>query len=59
MESMGRSYLGGSGYALSVWIATASSIVMLLYGYDEVCFAPFLLYHAIKSRQAGSDPIPS
>jgi MFS family permease len=59
MESMGRSYLGGSGYALSVWIATASSIVMLLYGYDEVCFAPFLLYHAIKSRRAGSDPIPS
>lgn len=34
---MARTYLGGSGQALTIWISVAASTVLVFYGYDQVC----------------------
>ena len=33
---MARTYLGGSGHLLTVWISVAASTVLVFYGYDQV-----------------------
>ncbi len=40
---MGRTYLGGSGESLTVWISIAASTVLVFYGYDQGVFGNVLV----------------
>lgn len=40
---MARSYLGGSGERLTVWISIAASTVLIFYGYDQGVFGNVLV----------------
>lgn len=50
---MGQQYLGGSGESLTVWISTASSIVLIFYGYDQVGIIPESIWYLELTTGSG------